>query len=210
MHNLTHTPRFLPLLLYALAAAYSHGALSVITLPSSSRPLYLQTLSGSETTFLLPPNATISTTQGTGIQGDSSRNWALILQGVVDAAESGIALSSPPAGMSTIDVFGRVTSRSANATEGGVVLLNSGTVVNHTDAAIIGNSGIILPSNSQVENYGAVTGTGGNAIVLNGSGNRLFLNSGSLINGALVSAGNNNTLVLSQRRNFLPGYWRAI
>lgn len=197
MHNLTHISRFLPLLLYALAAAYSHGALSVITLPSSSRPLYLQTLSGSETTFLLPPNATISTTQGTGIQGDSSRNWALILQGVVDAAESGIALSSPPAGMSTIDVFGRVTSRSTNATEGGVVLLNSGTVVNHTDAAIIGNSGIILPSNSQVENYGAVTGTGGNAIVLNGSGNRLFLNSGSLINGALVSAGNNNTLVLS-------------
>lgn len=200
MPKLTPASRFLSLLLYlhgAFFAAYSAVAWSAITLPSSSQTLNLQSFSGPENTFVLPANATVSTSQGDGINGDGSRNWLLLLQGVVDAAGSGVTLSAQTAGLTTIDIFGRIYSRGVAASQGGVVLLNGGTVTNHTGATISGTTGVILPSNSRLQNSGTIIGSGGNAIVLNGSSNAVLLDSGSFIDGAITSASNNNTLVLS-------------
>ncbi|HGK6776107.1 TPA: autotransporter outer membrane beta-barrel domain-containing protein [Yersinia enterocolitica] len=67
---------------------------------------------------------------------------------------------------------------------------NSGTITGPNAIAIQGNAGMII------NNTGTFTGTNGTAVDLSGSNNQLILDTGSVINGKVVSRGSNNTLAL--------------
>ncbi|CRY01510.1 TPA: autotransporter outer membrane beta-barrel domain-containing protein [Yersinia enterocolitica] len=67
---------------------------------------------------------------------------------------------------------------------------NSGTITGPNAIAIQGNAGMII------NNTGTLTGTNGTAVDLSGSNNQLILDTGSVINGKVVSRGSNNTLAL--------------
>lgn len=127
----------------------SFSAYSQTTIPSSNQTVVLQTLKPGESSFILPIASTISTVSGDGIDGNNSRNWQLLIQGVVNAAGNGISLSS---------------------------LNETGT---------------------QINNYGTITGNNGTAILLNSSNSTITLNSGSIINGNILSNAANNRLVLN-------------
>ncbi|HDL6508133.1 TPA: autotransporter outer membrane beta-barrel domain-containing protein [Yersinia enterocolitica] len=67
---------------------------------------------------------------------------------------------------------------------------NSGTITGPNAIAIQGNAGMII------NNTGTLAGTNGTAVDLSGSNNQLILDTGSVINGKVVSRGSNNTLAL--------------
>jgi len=195
--------------------------LQAVTIPSSTHTVNLQQLSSTSSSFALPPQSTINTTSGDGISGNASRDWLLSLQGPITAAGNGVSLSSKISSQAFIDNYGAITARGISETSAGVVLLNGGsltnhsgatinssangiysavaptTVINQTSALISGNIGVHLAaSNSTLNNSGTITGTGGTAVLLSGSNNNLVLDSGSAINGDLISTGTGNTLFL--------------
>lgn len=169
---------------------------AVTNLPTSSTTLNLQTLSPTETSFVLDKNTSVSTSQGNGINGDASRNWQLTLQGVVDAAGSGVSLSSVD-GQTTLTNFGTITGRGAGASDGGVVLLNGGKLVNHVGGAVTGVIGFnSIKGHATLDDFGTITGTGGTAIQLSGGNHSVILRSGASINGSVMSNSANNSLTL--------------
>lgn len=169
---------------------------AAMNLPTSSTTLNLQTLSPTETSFVLPDTASVTTSQGNGVNGDASRNWQLTIQGVVDAAGSGVSLSSLD-GQTTINNLGSITGHGAGASDGGVVLLNGGKLVNHVGSTVTGVIGFnAVNGNATLDNVGTLTGTGGTAVMLNGGNNSVILRSGSTLNGSVVSNSPGNSLTL--------------
>lgn len=144
-------------------------------IPTSSKTVVLQTLAPAESSFLLPANGKINTNSGDSIDGDNSRNWQLLIYGVVNAASSGVSLSSAITGGLLINNYGKIISRSTSASEAGVVLQNGGVL----------------------SNYGIITGSGGTAVLFSGPNSTLALNTGSVLNGDVISNGANNTLIFN-------------
>lgn len=163
---------------------------------SSTTTLTLQNLSPTETAFVLNDNSSVVTHQGNGVNGDASRNWQLTIEGLVDAAGSGVSLSSLD-GQTTINNFGIITGHGAGASDGGVVLLNGGKLVNNAGAIVTGIIGFnAVNGHSTLDNLGTVTGTGGTAILLSGGNNSVILRSGTSITGNVASNSPGNTLTL--------------
>lgn len=131
--------------LLILAMCLSNEAFAATTIPSSTTTVNLQTLSSTDTSFVLPATGTIRTLQGDGIDADASRSWELLIQGVVNAADIGVNLAG---------------------------------------------------NNNSLVNSGTIGSNGGIAILLNGAGNLITLDSGSVINGSIFSSGYRNALVL--------------
>jgi outer membrane autotransporter protein len=121
-------------------------------IPSSSQTIVLQSVNPRDSSFILPATSTISTASGDGIDGNNSRNWQLIVQGVINAAGNGINLSSLNGAGVQITNNGTITGRNGNA-----ILLNTGnSSVTLNDGSV--TSGNILSNGSN------------NALILNGSG----------------------------------------
>ncbi|MGF6421685.1 autotransporter-associated beta strand protein [Lelliottia sp. 489] len=165
-------------------------------LPTSSSTLTLQNLSSTETSFILADTAAVTTSQGNGVNGDGSRNWQLTIQGVVDAAGSGVSLSSLD-GQTTINNLGGITGHAGGASNGGVVLLNGGKLVKNSGATVTGSIGFnAVNGHSTLDNAGIITGTEGTAVQLSGGSNSVTLRSGTTLNGSMMSNSPGNTLRL--------------
>lgn len=117
------------LLIYFIDSYFS--AIATTTIPSSATTVNLQTLSPTDTSFVLPGTTTVNTTQGDGIDADSSRNWQLLIEGVVNAASIGVNFA---ANNSSLTNSGTITGANGTAIalggSGNSVILNSGSVIN--------------------------------------------------------------------------------
>ena len=72
---------------------------------------------------------------------------------------------------------------------------NSSTGAFSNSGTFSANFGAVLASNGvTLTNTGTITGTGGTAVLLSGSGNTLILGTGSVLNGSATSNGANNVL----------------
>ncbi|CRY07405.1 autotransporter family protein [Yersinia enterocolitica] len=100
-------------------------------------------------------------------------------------SDSGIFLVNN-AGSITANVAAGILARGNSSGS----ISNSGTITGPNAIAIQGNAGMII------NNTGTLTGTNGTAVDLSGSNNQLILDTGSVINGKVVSRGSNNTLAL--------------
>lgn len=104
-----------------------------------------------------------------------------------------------------------ITSSGKGVILGDSILKNATSLTNY--GAISGATGVHAPGgNATIDNYGAITGTGGAAIQLDGDNNTLVLHDlpTVVVTGAIVATGNNNTLELADTGSLLSnitGSW---
>lgn len=175
LHSADNHSDFSLFRLTALASALSFIGLFTLQasadteiLPSTST-VNLSVLSPGESTFHLLSGSSVNAVSGDGIYGDSSQDWQLNIDGTVSGVDSGINLLS--------------------ATAVGARLNNTGTISGNIGVTLAGDGSTLL-------NRGVITGSSGVAINLVGAGNQLTLDTGSVLNGNVVSSNSNNSLTL--------------
>jgi uncharacterized protein with beta-barrel porin domain len=147
--------------------------------------------------FTFAPAATITTTTGDAVHGDTTAQWTLTNNGTVTGGASGIVLNS----QSTVTNTGSITGTPTYGI--GVYLKAGGSVTNQvttvgasTIAGVIsGYTGIFISNAAgTVTNYGTITGTGtgGSGVVLGAAG-------GSVTNqvGGVISGGSRGIYILN-------------
>lgn len=145
----------------ALAVLISIGFASPLvgaetTLPSSSSTVTLQSFAPGEFDFVLPNGSLIQTAAGNGIDGDSSQDWQLNVQGSVVAAADGIHLLSATNNGAQITNSGSISAGGV-----GIALLNGGSIVNEAGGSIVGSTGILFSSGGySLSNAGRIEGSG--------------------------------------------------
>jgi autotransporter-associated beta strand protein len=133
-------------------------------------------------------NGTISVTGSTGVKGayiDGSGTLSNSSTGTITSSGTGVTFRSVGSGVGLLDNFGTISGETGiSATAGNLIIRNYGT--------------------------GAITGTGGTAISLDGDNNTVFIQEGSSINGAIEASGSGNSLEFNGMASYasnITGTW---
>ncbi len=132
-----------------------------------------------------------TTSDGIFVEGGTQGHATVRNTGSVRGA-TGLLITGSQATVSNTGSLAGTRSAGLRVTGGAVATIDNGP-----GASISGQTGIDLQtSGNRIRNRGRIRGEAGTAIRLGGAGNGLELDSGSVLDGDVLSAGSNNTLTL--------------
>lgn len=174
-----------------LVAPYSLLHAQVVTVPSSTSTVRLQTLDPAATNFEAPAGTVIAVATDDGLNANNTRNWNLVNRGTITGTNDGISLGALTPGGSRFENYGTVsTSATTGVGPFGGLYANSGaTVINHAGATISsGDRAIHMGAPGTVTNNGLLQG---------GQDTVIFVQGGTFTQGATGQVSGLNGVVFS-------------